>query len=248
MLKYTNSDARLPECPTCSTPIRLNMRYSNIIKAYDQKIELLKRKDSNNQSLIDLKNEFIKCLDSEKQYLNRRFSLSLAIEIKAKFRTLSQIELVSSINRWKLYLYLREMRIAYDGYFFKIADEPLNIDQQKSLLTYELNKLESIVTKKTSRFYDLLFDGKQRFNEILNEVKRASSIFEFIQIKNGNQKESKQNAEINSALKSLEECLIAQITPFDKQVMTKLYFIKLGILLPNEPKVSFKQFKPFSLP
>ncbi len=232
-----NSSLKLPECPICKSPIRLSLRYSSHIKVYYQQLEPIKQKQYCNDGAIKLeKLSFIKFLENERQYFCKEFSANLATELISKSDKLTRDELISYINRWKLFLHLNEMKRELGNFLHK-AKGFRSSEWQNSLILYELNKLEKIIVEKKNGSFELLFEGKQKYKEVLAELERIKYLFIFMQFKNLNGSLMKSQR-VEKLIISIETSLIKQITPNDKLADLKEQFMELQSLTHYTPDVS----------
>ena len=154
-----------------------------------------------------------------------------------KSDSLTRNELISCMNRWHLYLYLTQMRTEFEDYFWT-NKQLSDCVWQKNFIYFELNKLERILKNNLS---GSLFEGKQKYKEILNELERLEYLFKYIHYKNLNN----TNLIVKILLKDIEANLIANIIQSNKLTNIKESFFRLESLTNFEPK--FNLVKPLKL-
>ena len=240
-----NLPTKLPECPICNSPIRLTLRYSSHIKAYYQQLEVIKQKQYCNNGVVKLeKQSFIKLLENERQYFCKEFSSSLVTELKSKSEKLTRNELISYINRWKLFIHLNEMKREIGNFFYEGKGFRCN-EWQNSLILYEINKLEKIIVEKKDSSFDSFFEGRPKYKEVLAELERIECLFIFMKFKNLNN--SVMNSlRVDKLMTSIEARLINQITLNQKLTDVKEQFLELNSLTHFKPRnaYEYKQLLP----
>jgi superfamily I DNA and/or RNA helicase len=218
---------KLPECPKCKTPIRLNLRYSSYIKAQIDLIERVKiMYTGTKEETLVYKTAFLDFIErnQKNEGINEKFKDELheiAKFVKNKNRHFTIIEIKELRTKWKLYFSLIDIEVENKN--------SLNESSNKNCMNYEIKKLKEIIYKiKNSEEYctknpSKSFRQNQPFskqyqNDLSYEIERIKKLFQYFRyheyIYKSNNRQNTNDA--ITVIMQLHYLLIAKIEPYVK--------------------------------
>jgi len=229
------SEIGLPVCPKCKTQIRLNLRYSNVVKKQLAQIEVIKKRYRGSEAKIML--EYKEVIGEIAQLGDGlRETLFADVEMDERKMKYSQSDIILLQNKLTLHKSLKDMETKLD----KIRE-----GKHWNCMVYEFKKLERCLVKAkcfSNKKEDFPFKlTQQRVRELSDEIKRFSKVFDYFKCKEGLIAEHRPKAV--AYFEYLEETLIKSTLPYShiektvNKCFEKLRPLFSGLQITNDEKV-----------
>ena len=167
---------KLPECPKCKTPIRLNLRFSSYVKQQLFAIEQVKIKSTGTKAeILNEKNEFIKYLIQNENKIENEFfdTFSTIMKKVEQEKNFSKADIIELKNRFLFYFKLFEIENNNKMLISNAGN--------KACLDYEMKKIKKILFPKNIN--NMQPFSIQSQTEISNEIMRIDRLYQYFKCK-----------------------------------------------------------------